>query len=119
MEFFIFFYRNKSNEITSAISNLSCNGNFSHDTINKSNITNGIISNENLLHKTALQKNLRNEILSNKMVINDNLSRQEMTKNISIYNFTCDLMKNPFTWDEFLLLNEKQEPVMPSSLSVM
>lgn len=42
----------------------------------------------------------------------------EDEKKIPVFNYSCDLLEKPFTWKEFMKLNEIQEPKMPSLLSV-
>ncbi|XP_065219109.1 fatty acyl-CoA reductase wat-like isoform X2 [Planococcus citri] len=45
-------------------------------------------------------------------------SKVDDSKNIPIYNYSCDLLEKPFSWKEFCQSNEKHEPKMPSSLSI-
>nr|ANN23959.1 fatty acyl-CoA reductase I [Phenacoccus solenopsis] len=45
-------------------------------------------------------------------------SKPDKSKDIPVYNYSCDLLKKPLSWKEFMHMNEMQEPKMPSSMSV-
>lgn len=85
--------------------------------------TNGITPNGNLngsIPNGNLNGNLPNgnTMHIDAVTVNNTKINLEETKKIPVYNFSCDLLKKPFTWKEFMELNEAQEPKMPSSVSV-
>ena len=56
---------------------------------------------------------------SNSALAHDVLADEEYDlKKIPVFNYSCDLLRRPLTWKEFMKMNEDQEPVMPSSQSV-
>jgi hypothetical protein len=66
--------------------------------------TNGQVSNGNVPRGNGLCNNACDE--------------EFHTEKIPVFNYSCDILKRPFTWKEFMKLNEDQEPLMPSSQSV-
>ena len=43
----------------------------------------------------------------------------EVAQTIPIYNYSVDLMDKPFTWSQFMTLNEKMEPEVAITQSVI
>ncbi len=81
---------------------------------------NGTATKETLqkANRTLSNGNITNGNLPKHILTNGTCTKSENSKNIEIYNYSCDLMKKPFTWNEFMKMNEKQEPLMPSLMSV-
>ena len=87
------------------VSGISVDGHIPHIRVN------GQISIGNIPHRNEASNRMQDDIAAQ-------AEEYESSKTIPIYNYSCDILSRPFTWKEFMKLNEDQEPLMPSGQSV-
>lgn len=93
--------------------------------------TNGILPvngkiNGKIVPDINLNENIPNENMNgittrpDKQISHANLmpGGDSAEKKIPIYNYSCDLMEKPFTWSQFMKMNEYVEPEVASAASI-